>query len=507
MHTKVAMAGSSADLETRARVFDEVADAVLVADDDRRYVDVNQAACSLFQRTREEMLRLRIEDVMPSSGTASAEELWRDFLAAGSQEGEFTVMRGEERVMIEYRALARIAPGRHVSILRDVSGRAHALGRAREGERKARETAGREHLAWRAAERARAVLDALVMTAPLGFAYLDRELRFQLVNSTLAAMNGLPQEAHIGSTPMEILPGIAAEFVRTAAEAVLRTGEPQVNLELEGETPAAPGLKRTWVEHWYPVRVGDELEGVGIVVEEVTERRTAEARLRATSELRSRLMAIVSHDLRSPLNAINLAATLISANPREPEKVSGLASRIVLASTRMTRLIAQLLDFVRFDEDGGLALERTMMEVGPAAERAIDEASLAFPDATVELRVEGNTAGVWDEDRLLQVLTNLISNAIVHGERHGAVFVDGRGRDQVSVEVTNRGPIIPPEMLSAVFEPFRRGSGGYTRRGGLGLGLYISRLLVEAHGGTIGVTSSEEAGTSFLVTLPRGRPG
>src|SRR5688572_1461413 len=114
---------SASEAAIRARVFDEVSDAILIADDDRRYVDVNEAACALFGRTRDELLSLRVDDIMPTPAGVSAADLWRDFLASGSQQGNFTLRRGDETVVLEYRARARIAPGRHVSVLRDVTER------------------------------------------------------------------------------------------------------------------------------------------------------------------------------------------------------------------------------------------------------------------------------------------------------------------------------------------------------------------------------------------------
>jgi PAS domain S-box-containing protein len=597
----------------RARAFEEMSDAVLIADDARHYVDVNDAACAMLGRTRDELLRLRVDDVFPSPNGIDVDDAWRRFLAEGWQHGELTIESGGASVVVEYRARARIAPNRHMSVLRDVTARVRATRAAERRERAFRQLADhlphvvarfdREHRhlyvnkaiakvtgespdamvgktnadlgrsdedvrTWdtlidrafageevtadfsfgepnarrtflthvvperdpsgaietvlsvtldvteerealsrrerhaRDAEQARAILDALLMTAPVGFGFLDRELRFQLINPALAAINGLSIEAHIGRTPMEVLPGLAADFVRTHAEAVFRTGEPQTNLELVGETPAQPGVMRTWIEHWYPVRVDGHVIGVGIVVEEVTEKRAADARLREAGELRDRLMAIVSHDLRNPLNAIVTAASIITLDGEGTRQINAMVGKILASSKRMNRLIEQLLDFVRVDQAGGLRLEAGPMEMRSAVERAVDECQLAFPDAAVDVEIRGSTAGDWDEDRILQVMANLLSNALQHGEGRARVLVDGSSRDVVRVEVANGGRPIPAEMLPIIFDPFRRANEGLTRRGGLGLGLYISRSIVETHDGTIDVRSDEQ-GTVFTVTLPR----
>jgi PAS domain S-box-containing protein len=468
---------SRADL--RARIFDEMSDAVLVADDERRYVDANAAACALLGCSREQILSLKVEDVMPATG--NIDELWSKFLATGSQSGEFVLSLADKRVVIEYRARARVAPNRHLSVLRDITARVDAA---------------------RAAERVHAILDELLMAAPIGFALLDRDLRFQLVNPVLARINGVSAEAHLGKTPTELLPGIAADFIRAAAQAVFDTGKAQLDLELVGETPAAPGVKRTWVEHWFPVRLHDDIIGIGVVILEVTEQRRAEAQARDANERRQRLMAIVGHDLRNPLSAIVTAAGLIGMNAEATREVLGLASRVTNASLRMQRLIEQLLDFVRVDQAGGIGLELNPMDLASAARRVGDEVGLASPNAVVRIAAHGNTVGAWDEDRLLQVLSNLLSNAVQHGDGHVGVTIDGSGAEQVQLEISNRGTPVAPELLKIIFDPFQRGGGGYARRAGLGLGLFITKSIVESHRGTI-AARSDENGTSFTVILPR----
>lgn len=472
-------AGDPPASDLRARIFDEMSDAVLVADDERRYVDANSAACALLGRSREEILSLKVEDVMPAQG--NIDELWSAFLAAGSQRGEVDFSRGEQRAVIEYRARARVAPNRHVSVLRDITERVDAA---------------------HAAERVRAILDELLMAAPIGFALLDRELRFQLVNPVLAQMNGISVQEHSGKTPTELLPGISADFIRDVARAVFDTGKPQVDLELVGETPAAPGVKRTWVEHWFPVRLHDDVIGVGVVILEVTEQRRAEAQARHDHERRQRLMAIVSHDLRNPLSAIVTAAALIGMKEEAPREVLTLASRVASASLRMQRLIEQLLDFVRVDQGGGIGLQPSAMDLAATARHVADEVGLASPKASVQIATKGNTVGDWDEDRLLQVLANLLSNAVQHGDGNVEVTIDGSLAEEVRLEISNRGKPIAPELLEIIFDPFQRAGGGYARRAGLGLGLFITKSIVESHRGTV-TARSDETGTRFTVMLPR----
>jgi len=214
------------------------------------------------------------------------------------------------------------------------------------------------------------------------------------------------------------------------------------------------------------------------------------------------LMAIVSHDLRSPLSAIVTAASLIGMNAEAPQQVLGLAGRMGSASRRMQRLIDQLLDFVRVDQAGGIGLERTAMDMAAGARHAADEVGLAFPTAVVRITTRGNTVGVWDEDRILQVLSNLLGNAVQHGDGKVDVTIEGVSASQVQLEISNGGAPIAPDLLEIIFDPFQRAGGGFARRAGLGLGLFISKSIVESHGGTI-AARSDEAGTCFTLALPR----
>lgn len=600
--------------EIRASVFDEISDAILIADDERRYVAVNAAACALFERTREELLALRIDDLMPSLPGVDVADMWRRFLAEGYQHGEFELPSPKGRLVVDYRARAHILPGLHMSVLRDVTERVVAMEQADDREQAFRRLADhlphvvarfdqqRRHVfvnkaverkigvrpevflgktneqlhpdadctaSWRkmleralageevggefavatrgddvrtleariipeksgsdaiesalavlmdvteerraqaqlrattqAAEGARAVLDALLMAAPVGFAYLDRQLRFGMLNPCLASMNGLPMEAHIGKTPMELFPGLPGDQLRRHAEAVFETGKPQTDIELQGETPAAPGKIGTWIEHWYPVRLEGQVVGVGVVVEDATARRLAESQLRATAELRERLIAIVSHDLKNPLAAVVTAATMIGMHAEATHAIVGLANRIVSSGRRMGRLIEQLLDFVRVDQSSGIAIEPGMMNLASTSARVVSESGLAFPTASIELHARGDTAGLWDEDRIVQLLSNLIGNAVEHGDGSVRIELDGTAAHSVRVDIKNGGAAIPHEMLPAIFEPFRRAANGYARRHGLGLGLFISKSIVEGHGGSIDVRSGAGE-TTFAITLPR----
>jgi len=186
----------------------------------------------------------------------------------------------------------------------------------------------------------------------------------------------------------------------------------------------------------------------------------------------------------------------------ENDRLEKPLSRILSSGARMTRMIDQLLDFTRVRLGGGIPIVPTEFDLLPVVRQVIDELDGANPAWTLHSTSLGDTLGSWDQDRLSQLFSNLVANAIQHGVATGgvAVTVDGRDADSVQVAVHNRG-LIPSDRLATLFEPMaaRR----MEKSTGLGLGLFITRELVRAHGGSIDVRSEQPAGTTFTVVLPR----
>ena len=217
------------------------------------------------------------------------------------------------------------------------------------------------------------------------------------------------------------------------------------------------------------------------------------------------LVGVVGHDLRNPLSAITAAAGLLERRA-DSDTVMKPVRRIGASAHRMERMIAQLLDFTRIRLGGGLPLERTRVDLAEVSRSIIDELEPVYRSRIV-LQSNGDVTGVWDRDRLSQLLSNLTANACQHGTPGLPVDIvlDGSPSDIVRLEIRNGG-VIPPDLLPVVFEPLRhRGNGGKKRGGGsgLGLGLYITQEIAHAHGGTIQVESTKTAGTHFIVELPR----
>jgi signal transduction histidine kinase len=218
------------------------------------------------------------------------------------------------------------------------------------------------------------------------------------------------------------------------------------------------------------------------------------------------MMGVLGHDLRNPLSAIRALATLLLRREGLPEGARRSIAEIGRAGERMLEMIGTLLDFTSARFQGGLPVAPVATNLHEVCRGVVAELRAAEPDRAIELALEGDGRGTWDPARLAQVVSNLVANALEHGARDGAVRVSvGGGEEGVVLEVENQGPAIAPERLAVIFEPFRGGSGplGSSRPRGLGLGLYIVRQVVLAHGGSVEVASDEERGTRFTVRLPR----
>ncbi len=237
----------------------------------------------------------------------------------------------------------------------------------------------------------------------------------------------------------------------------------------------------------------------------VIARFAAIAKLEETIRQNELFAGVLAHDLRNPLGAIITAAQLVLMRQEgEGDKNAKPLARIMTAGQRMTRMIDQLLDFTRARAGGGIELQLREADLAEICAQAVGELELAYSEWKIQTSVHGDSNGSWDADRLTQIISNLVANAGQHGDAEGGirVAVDGRPADQVCLEVHNKGTI-PEPLLPTLFDPFRRTRQRHDQSRGLGLGLFIVRELARAHGGTVDVTSSEDAGTTFTVRLPR----
>jgi sigma-B regulation protein RsbU (phosphoserine phosphatase) len=267
--------------------------------------------------------------------------------------------------------------------------------------------------------------------------------------------------------------------------------------------------------------VSGALVGFAKVTRDLTDRLRNETTLRQLAaekaafaekarlqEFQERFIAILGHDLRNPLSAVDMGAGLVRqrAAALKDEALVRVADRMKSSTRRMSRMIEQILDLTRSRLAGGLEIHRESMDLVATLVAIVEEIRVGHPSRQIDLRCPPTVTGSWDRDRLEQVLSNLIGNAINYGDEEKPVTIDVReDRAHVSVAVHNFGrPIAEPVRLE-LFSPFRRGErdSKTTETEGLGLGLYISRELVVAHGGDIEASSTSAEGTTFRVRLPR----
>jgi signal transduction histidine kinase len=233
-------------------------------------------------------------------------------------------------------------------------------------------------------------------------------------------------------------------------------------------------------------------------------RHTAE--LASAIEFQQVLAAVVGHDLRSPLAVIITVATMLRESATDPRQMRAL-DRALSSAQRANRLISDLIDVTECRVQGAMPIRRQRTDARRIVEDCVDEARIAHAGHRFEMAIAGDDEvfGQWDPHRLAEALTNLINNAVHHGAAEQPVRVMmNHDRDTLTVAVHNTGRPIPSTLLPTIFDPFKRGA--TTRasgKHGLGLGLYIVHQIVSAHGGSVAVTSTDDHGTTFTLTLPR----
>jgi signal transduction histidine kinase len=259
------------------------------------------------------------------------------------------------------------------------------------------------------------------------------------------------------------------------------------------------GTWLTIVDRAYVDRSADgrPLRMVG-AMQDVTARRRQE-------EFERQLIGIVSHDLKNPLNTILLAAGMVAGSADIGERAVRGTIHIQGAARRATRMISDLLDFTRARLGAGIPIDRRRVGLGALFRELVEETRVGHPDRSIVFESSGDLTGAFDADRLAQVLTNLLENALAYSPPASVARVTAVGKeDEVLLAVHNRGPAISAELLPRIFEPLQRGATAFDSTGrSAGLGLYIVKHLVEAHGGRVEVRSSDAEGTEFVVHLPR----
>ena len=226
---------------------------------------------------------------------------------------------------------------------------------------------------------------------------------------------------------------------------------------------------------------------------------------------RHMFLAILGHDLRNPLNSVMMSAKVLSRTSKLAPEASAMVGGITSSSAAMAKMISDLLDFTGAGLGGVMPTSPAPMDLGKLCSEVIDEMRAAYPQRTIRYDARGDLAGHWDPARLRQLVSNLMGNAIQHGGDTSPIDLKASGEGPgVQLTVHNSGPPIPHNLLPTIFDPLVRDQSPelqkQRRPGSIGLGLYIAREVVTAHGGSIEVKSSAEEGTLFTVRLPRKRP-
>ena len=319
----------------------------------------------------------------------------------------------------------------------------------------------------------------------------------------------------VGKPLLQVLPELRGQGLDELLHRVLRTGEPfiarehPIRFDRRGEGVLEQGYFHFVFQ---PVRGPDGApRSVLTIAQEVTDvvhARQEAQRLMVLEQERAgfeqQLIGIVSHDLRSPIAAITMGAAVLLRRPDMEERQRRTLERILSSAGRANRMIHDLLDFTQARLGGGLTAQRLPGDFHAIVRQVVEESQVSNPGRLLRLTQTGDGGGEWDADRLAQLVSNLLSNALHYSPPDSTVRIETRGEpEHLVLAVHNAGAPIPPEVLPRLFQPLQRGVAGVSEGRSVGLGLYIVDQVVRAHGGSISVTSSHEDGTTFTVCLPR----
>jgi PAS domain S-box-containing protein len=358
-----------------------------------------------------------------------------------------------------------------------------------------------------------AIPDAVLLTdaGPRSqYLYLNRT-----VADNVVAMTGLPREELLGKGIFDL--PFPRMFIEQIAEAYERSrrGE-SVTDEVQVPTP---GGGRWFERHARPIFDAEgRVQAVAVASRDIDARKRAEEELAEELAFRERMVGILGHDLRNPVSAVLGLTGLMQLDEGVGEKTRERIALIAQSARRMNEMIATLLDFTHLRFRGDLHLERAPIDLGEVARDVVDELRAAHPRREIRLSAPREVRGEWDAARMAQLLCNLVANALTHGAPESAVDIElSADEAAVALSVKNQGATIPADAMARLFEPFYQlgqvgeagqvGQAGQAedttlRPHGLGLGLYIVRAIVDAHGGAVEVGSADGL-TSFTVRLPR----
>ncbi|MCS3835641.1 sigma-B regulation protein RsbU (phosphoserine phosphatase) [Pseudomonas sp. JAI111] len=215
------------------------------------------------------------------------------------------------------------------------------------------------------------------------------------------------------------------------------------------------------------------------------------------------MVAIVSHDLKTPLTAIKMASDILARGKHTAKEVKMLG-HISQSANRAERMIADLLDFALVRVGRGIAITPAPVDLHAFVSLSVDELRIAFPNVTLLHQYSGSGGAYLDADRAQQIIGNLVANSVAYGDLKQPILITSRlEEDQAVVSVRNQGEVIPESLMATLFEPMSRGTETDSDTRSVGLGLFIVREIARSHGGDVSVSSGAEEGTTFTVYFPK----
>jgi PAS domain S-box-containing protein len=493
----------AADARYFSRILDAIADPVFVKDEQHRWVMLNDACCEFMGRPREALLGRSDPDFFPPEEAAVFWAMDEAVLGGGGEnvsEESFTDAHGVRHDIVTKKSLFVAEDGRKfiVGIIRDHT------------ERKQHEREIARHLG--EVERQQHLIGSVIENAPAGLAYLDRNLVLRWINPEYVRLLGKPVSYFIGR---QVFTEIATDMREILEPAIDKAVSERTRVELREVTiPDQPG--RFWDISYVPVVAREgEIDGVMVFSQDVTDRVERErlqrdqiARLQQLDKLKDQFVSMLSHELRTPIHTILGMATILEDELAGPltEEQGQYLGRMIRVTEGLLSLVNDLLDmsliqsgqFVISPRPIGLpeVISGVLANLAPLAQ---EKHQTLTDDTPADLPLLDA-----DEQRIGQVLANLVGNAIKFTPEGGHITVSARQEgDRVRCEVRDDGPGIAVEDLPRLFKRFALLDPSNTRpTRGTGLGLVISKSLVEAHGGTIGVESEKGRGSTFWFSLP-----